>query len=599
MTVPTMFRRFLGPLIVALFAGVATLATIAPDGNGPGVTCDELYHVAQGKQLVTALRQQGFAFFLPANIQRNFSWQPSGPPVQAPLGYWILGWTHYLFDPAPDDPLVLSIPAARFAPAIAFAILVLIVGVWTSRREGQLAGTVAAAAVTLTPRLFGHAHLAALDMLTALFFVAAVLAVAEAVRGGRFWQFALAGVVWGAAMLVRLHGMLVAPPVVLWMLWRLIYYRQASKNNGGVCSRPPSPPAPLPKGEGSCCCSPWAWSHLWHEFVGPLGVWLAAAATTLFVGWPWLWMAPLTRLQQYLASGTVRQTLHVFYFGQVWADRDVPWHYPWVMFAITVPLGFLVLGLFGVRQLIAAFRVRRSEPRVSDTIQKAAMNRRSPEEPLLAGTIAFVLLVFLWPGVPVYDGVRLFLMVFPLWAIFVGIGARWLSERPSVTAWPSWARNAALVVFIAMQGLGLIVYHPCHLSYYNLLVGGLPGAARLGFEVTYWGDTVREPMLAEAAERSHGGPILFAPNLASFQAPAVMITSPALRTTGTALVGWDSSAPETAAGCRVAIVYHRRADLAGVEWILKHGKVVTEYKKQGVWLATLLELPAPLDARGQ
>ena len=286
---------------------MATLATIAPDGSGPGVTCDELYHVDQGKRLVAALRQQGFAFFLPANIDRNFSWRPGGPPVQAPLGYWILGWTHYLFDPAPDDPAVISLTAARFAPAMAFAVLILIVGVWTARREGQLAGTVAAAAVALTPRLFAHAHLAALDMLTTLFFVAAVLAVAEAARGGRWWQFALAGVVWGAAMLVRLHGLLVAPPVVLWLVWRL------------------------------------------RRRVGPpLLAWLAGGGLTLLLGWPWLWLAPLARLQQYVVSGSVRHALHVFYAGQVWADRNVPWHYPWAMFAVTLPLGFLALGLIGI-----------------------------------------------------------------------------------------------------------------------------------------------------------------------------------------------------------------------------------------------------------
>ena len=206
--------------------------------------------------------------------------------------------------------------------------------------------------------------------------------------------------------------------------------------------------------------------------------------------------------------------------------------------------------------------------------------------------MAFVLLVFSWPGTPVYDGVRLFLMVFPLWAVWVGIGARWLIERPAVAAWPLRLRYGMLAVFVALQGTGLIVYHPCQLSYYNLLVGGLPGAERLGFEVTYWGDTVREPMLAEAARLSHGEPILFAPNLAPFQAPAVTITSPALLETGTALVGWDSSAPQAAEGCRYAIVYHRRADLAGAEWILKRGRVVMEFGKQGVWLARLVELPA-------
>ena len=327
-----MFRRSLGPLLIAACAGVATLATTAPDGSGPGVTCDELYHVNQGKELVTALRQQGFAFFLPANIDCNFSWQPNGPPVQAPLGYWILGWTHYLFDPAPDDPSVVSITAARFAPAMAFAILILIVGAWTTRREGQLAGTVAAAAVALMPRLFAHAHLAALDMLTTLFFVAAILAVAEAARGGRWWQFALAGVVWGAAMLVRLHGLLVAPPVILWLIWL------SCQRWGGSCTATPGATAQL---------SPQR-RFLWRQLVMLLGAWLAGGGLTLLLGWPWLWLAPLARLQQYVASGSVRHTLHVFYAGQVWTDREVPWHYPWVMFAVTVPLGFLVLGLIGI-----------------------------------------------------------------------------------------------------------------------------------------------------------------------------------------------------------------------------------------------------------
>jgi hypothetical protein len=184
----------------------------------------------------------------------------------------------------------------------------------------------------------------------------------------------------------------------------------------------------------------------------------------------------------------------------------------------------------------------------------------------------------------------LFLMVFPLWAVWVGIGARWLIERPIVAAWPPRLRYGILAAFVALQGTGLIVYHPCQLSYYNLLVGGLPGAKRLGFEVTYWGDTVREPMLAEAARLSRGGPILFAPNLASFQAPAVTVTSPALQETGAALVGWDPSDAKAAAGCRYAIVYHRRADLAGAEWILKQGKVVMEFQNQGVWLARLVEL---------
>lgn len=568
-----MVHRFLGPLLIALAAGTATLATIAPESRTPGVTCDELYHVAQAKQLVTALRQQGLAFFQPANIDRNFAWQPGGPPVQAPLGYWILGWTHYLFDPAPDNPAVLSLTAARFAPAVAFALLVLLVGAWTTRREGPFAGTIAAAAVALTPRLFAHAHLAALDMLTTLLFVAAALAVAEAARGGRAWQFALAGVVWGAAMLVRLHGLLIAPPVVLWLIWRAIRQK--------------------PTG-----CNPWAWKGVWAPLAKSVAAWSAAGVATFFAGWPWLWLDPVTRFQQYLSSGASRQMLHVFYAGRVWSDHDVPWHYPWVMFAVTVPVGFLALGMIGIGARLRNGRARHTAAKPARCTMLA-----NGEGELLAGMILFPLLVFSLPGSHVYDGVRLFLMVFPFWAVWVAVGAKWLVARrakPQPAAAPGNATagrgfTLACWALVALQATGTILYHPCQLSYYNLLAGGLPGAARLGFEVTYWGDAVREPMLAEAARLSHGEPILLAPSLAPFQPLAIQIASPALLATRTRLVGYDPSDPQAATGCRYAVVYHRRADLADVERMLKRGRVVMEYEKQGVWLARLVELD-PLDA---
>jgi 4-amino-4-deoxy-L-arabinose transferase-like glycosyltransferase len=536
-------RKPVGPMLVALAATVATLSTLAPHAAGPGVTCDELYHVDAGKRLVTALCHQGLAFFDSGNIQRNFPWTPDRPtqgwhpPVQAPLGHWILGWTHHLFDLRPDDPAVVSIAAARFAPALAFGLLVLLVGLWTAGMEGHLAGTVAAAAVVLVPRAFAHAHLAALDMLTTAFFVAALLAVERAGRAARCWHFALAGIVWGLAMLVRLHGVLLLPPVVAWLVWR-------SRRR--------------------------AWL--------PAAVWVASGTATLYAGWPWLWLAPIANLKQFLASGAGRQAIHVFYAGRVWADRDVPWHYPAVMFVAVLPLGLFLLGLLGVW---ANRRRWNTEPHLT----------------LVAGTWLLVLVVFSLPGVPVYDGVRLFLMAFPLWAIWAGVGAKWLVEQAPLPSLSRRVRLVGLGLLMVFQATGLLLYHPCQLSHYSLLVGGLAGAERLGFEVSYWGDAVREPLLEQAAARSEGCPILLAPHLAPWQATAVALSSPAmqpaLREGRVPLVGWDPSQPQRFADCRVAVIYHRRADLEVIQGPLAEGLVIAEYTKQGVWLARLIEIPRP------
>ncbi len=50
------------------------------------------------------------------------------------------------------------------------------------------------------------------------------------------------------------------------------------------------------------------------------------------------------------------------------------------------------------------------------------------------------------------------------------------------------------------QGYGVVTIHPFGLSYYNLLVGGLPGAERLGLELTYWGDAVDRTAPRRAGE---------------------------------------------------------------------------------------------------
>ncbi len=361
-------------------------------------------------------------------------------------------------------------------------------------------------------------------------------------------------------------------------------------------------------------------------------VWFAAGVATLALGWPWLWLNPVENLGRYLASGTDRHAVHVFYLGRVWADHEAPWHYPLLMFLWTVPVGFLLLGAAGAAAWWGSVRGSEAAPprnmprgrmgvparrrttdknvRPASTTDKNVHPTSNTEKNVhhggsassatgaegdfallaLAGT--FLLAVFAWPGVPVYDGVRLFLVVFPLWTVFAGLGAQWLVEGPVLRRFAYRTRVGGIGLLVASQAAGLLLYHPCQTSYYNVLVGGLRGADRMGLETTYWGDSVVEPMLAEAARRAPGRPVLFGPHLAPFQAPGVEMASSSLAEAETTLVGWDPGRPERAADCRYAVIYRRRADLAPVDWVIRDGQVVAEYRKQGVWLTRLVRLPS-------
>jgi len=253
---------------------------------------------------------------------------------------------------------------------------------------------------------------------------------------------------------------------------------------------------------------------------------------------------------------------------------------------VTLPRGLLLLGLLGLGA-------------------KRRLWRDESGHALVIGTLLFVLLVFSWPGTPVYDGVRLLLMVFPLWAIVVGAGVGWVVEHPVWQARSSQLRLATVGLLVIFQGIGLVLYHPCQLSHYSLMVGGLAGAERRGFEVTYWGDTVEESLLATAAlaEVQSRPPdelrrVVFAPSLAPFQFQTVNVSSPSLMENEVLLEGWDPSRAELLlAQCRWAVVYHRKADLAPIRRLLKRGRVVVENEKQGVWLARLIELPNPAGGR--
>jgi len=388
-------------------ASLAVILTLA----GPGITIDEPLDVRPGRTYLATLRARGLRFFDRATIDAVYRDNAEHPP----LGRWLLGIASTLGEPfeinamGSRDPVGVYVLSGRLAPALAFGALVALVSGSAGRRYGRAAGLVAGLSLVMMPRAFAHAHLAALDTFIAFFWTLALLSATRAAEGSRpVAGMGLAGLAWGLALLTKIHAWFLPPIVLAWALSRM---------------RP---------GRAVAACSAWA----------------AVGSVAFFAGWPWLWPDPAGRLAAYLGTGVERVSIRVLYFGQVYADRDVPWHYPWVYFLATVPVGLLALGGWG---FLRGWRERRADP--------------FPR--LLAGSIGMFLVVFS-TRVPVYDGERLFLVAFPLLAILIGRGFGDL--------WAGAGRRARvlLVGLVAAQGYGVVALHPFGLSYYNLLVGGLP-----------------------------------------------------------------------------------------------------------------------------
>lgn len=565
------FRRgdILGPMAVAVVALVAVVLTLDAAGDypqlfeGPGVTLDESFNVQMGVYQWRALRDYNLALLHPDSVREIFgtsNYNPDHPPLgRLWLGLWhdLVEW---LFPPGnhPKDEngFRFVTDCARVGSATAFALTVLLIGIVATKWYGRMAGVVAAVSLVLMPRVFAHAHIASLETFLNLTYSATVLAVAHwwrvdpnAKRLG-WWIPALTGVLFGLALLSKMQAILIPPVVGLWALW-----------------------------------------HWRIRAVKPLAIFGLVGLVVFFVGWPWLWLDPAQNFREYFARTTSRAVLNCYYFGQVWADKEVPWHYPFVMFAVTVPVGLHLLGVIGT---VAKFTRNVSEGIAAPVSRSRFELVSEPREQLLLAAILFPLVLFALPGVAVYDGERLFLVSYPMWAVLIGRGAEvamsQLQRKAESRHWrfatSRRVRGAILASCLLAQSLGVIAMHPYQLSYYNMIVGGLSGADRLGFERTYWGDSVTRNFLRQVtANVPAGGTVVVSPVLHQFQLDELLKQSPILRARGIHLVAETRNRPTE----RTKLLFCRKADLATSDVVLDFDPVSVDAPqvRWPVWLSVL------------
>jgi hypothetical protein len=150
--------------------------------------------------------------------------------------------------------------------------------------------------------------------------------------------------------------------------------------------------------------------------------------------------------------------------------HPLPWYNTIVWLGLVTPLPTLVLGLIGVAH--------------------AAIKRSTLSLALIAHGMTLMIVRAL-PGAPAHDGIRLFLPAFGFWCVFAGIGAQGLINAvTAATPARTWriAARAALAAALVVNALNLARYYPQTLSHYNLIAGGLRGAADKGMEPAYWWD---------------------------------------------------------------------------------------------------------------
>ncbi len=356
--------------------------------------------------------------------------------------------------------LLPTLAALRFGTHMLVGAACAVLYLLVTRVWGRLEGFAAVGALLTLPRTFAHSHLFALDApVMATTFIS--LAFFYLAARHRSWGWAAAGAaVWGVALSIKVNSFFIPLIVVPW----LAIYARDTLVPAVVCGATISP--------------------------------LTFAAT-----WPWLWHDTISRLGSYMAFHFRHWQIHVTYFG----ERVAPaaWHYPIVMTTITTPVVTLAAAVAGAARVLREVGSGECDG-WRDRWEDKAFRRRA-----LGALAGWALLVNYamnsLPGTPKYNGVRLFQPVFPLIALLAGVGIGWLArlvrrrlaERAGEVGERLPTISAALVcaLALALPLRSVLDYHPHQLSYYNALIGGLPGAAEAGMEPTYWGETYLDAAL--------------------------------------------------------------------------------------------------------
>jgi hypothetical protein len=329
-----------------------------------------------------------------------------------------------------------ELTASRMGPMMVFSAACGMVALVLKRKWGTTAAIAAPVALLTFPRMFSEAHFATQDgQLTAwwlaLWAADALLTSSRSVAG--------VGVVLGLTSATKFTG---------WLAWIPLLVVRLIRKDG----------QPLRQ----------------------LLIVFPVALLTFHVVNPPLWDHPISSLVTHFRLNLDRThsyNIPMLFFGHRYdMEHSLPWYNTIAWLAIVTPLPTLMLGLVGLAQCLS-IRTRTSLALVLNW--------------------ATLMVVRALPGTPPHDGIRLFLPAFGFWCVLAGIGTQraWDSVSGSTSAWRQRAVRAAIVTSLLASAVNLARYYPQTLSHYNVLAGGVRGAAALGMEPTYWWDALDNDVL--------------------------------------------------------------------------------------------------------
>lgn len=442
-------------LIAWLFVAVAGWLLANPSWFGAGLTWDEAYYYppfrAVGEWTRLLLTDPAAALSREA-VSAGWQEIEELPPLVKWLGAFSLlfaeeGWMHLW--------------AMRIVPAVAFATNLLLLTLIARRLAGGLWIFLPAVLMVAHPRILGHAGIAATET---VFTTVTLFVTWCAVQDLTQWKWKLLlGVGCGLALATKVNGVVLFCVILFWLATNTLM-------SGRVFSRG-------------------ARRSFKHAVLAIPIVVILTPIVALAI-WPWMWHDTGERISAYYIFVREHVLQGLWYFGERrnFGAEPAPASYPFVISHLTTPLPALVLFWTALAAGIFRYALRLSIP---------------PRHYLVALLMLAPFVASSLPGTPKYDGIRLFIPMFPAAALLTMIGLHHvysllrLSRLKNRTAQlPRLARWFCVALLLLL----LPSLRP-NIDYYNSLAQLIGRNERVfPFELTYWGPAMDRESYRELNE---------------------------------------------------------------------------------------------------
>ena len=208
--------------------------------------------------------------------------------------------------------------------------------------------------------------------------------------------------------------------------------------------------------------------------------------------WPFLWEAPIENFLYSLKSFSKYEWgLNVFYLGDFYLDKYLPWHYFYILFFATNSVFLTLIIVLGLSVILFRFIKRYiniDKNKLSNDLWKG--DKESIILFLFFTAATPLFLVYLFDSI-IYSGWRHLYFIFPslvlIGVYFIDYLSFILKSRKLIKWLPLF-----LVLIIFNNVFNLIKFHPFQYVYFNKL---FEKKANSWFEIDYWGVANKQALL--------------------------------------------------------------------------------------------------------